>query len=127
MVAAAEAVVGACGFMYRHGTAVVVGMSLITGRVGHFSGSFHCNALHATWWREREHAGGQMVEQFIHIADLARHTLGEPQTIYANAANLFHRGIDRYTGEDVSAIILGYADGRIGVLHASNAAIPAGG
>jgi predicted dehydrogenase len=65
-----------------------------------------------------------MVEQLIHIADLARHSLGMPATVYARAANLFHRDVERYTGEDVSAIILGYEDGRVGVLHASNAAIP---
>ena len=40
------------------------------------------------------------------------------------AANLFHRDVPGYSAEDVSAIILGYADGRIGVLHASNAAVP---
>jgi predicted dehydrogenase len=65
-----------------------------------------------------------MVEQLIHIADLARHSLGMPQTVYARAANLFHTGVERYTGEDVSGMLLGYGDGRIGVLHASNAAIP---
>ena len=65
-----------------------------------------------------------MVEQLIHIVDLARHSLGMPQTVYARAANLFHRDVERYTGEDVSAIVLGYDDGRIGVLHATNVAIP---
>ena len=65
-----------------------------------------------------------MVEQLIHIVDLARHMLGEPQSVYARAANLFHRDVPGYTAEDVSAIVLGYDDGRIGVLHASNAAVP---
>jgi predicted dehydrogenase len=124
MVGAARAVMAACGFMYRHGAAVRRWDAIDHGRVGHFSGSFHSNALHAHWWRQRELAGGQMVEQLIHIADLARHSLGMPRTVYAKAANLFHRDVEDYTGEDVSAIVLGYADGRIGVLHASNAAIP---
>jgi predicted dehydrogenase len=124
MVAATTTVTAACGFMYRHGDAVRRWDALDHGRVGHFAGSFHSNALHAPWWREREKSGGQMVEQLIHIVDLARCTLGMPQTVYARAANLFHRDIERYTGEDVSAIILGYDDGRIGVLHTSNAAIP---
>jgi predicted dehydrogenase len=29
-----------------------------------------------------------------------------------------------YTAEDVSALVLGYDDGRVGVLHASNGAVP---
>ncbi len=124
MVDASRHVVAACGFMYRFGDAVRRWDELDHGRVGHFAGSFHCNALHAPWWRERALGGGQMVEQLIHIVDLARQNLGMPQIVYARATNLFHRDIERYTSEDVSAIVLGYDDGRIGVLHASNAAIP---
>ncbi len=128
MVAATRNVVAACGFMYRFGDAVTRWDALRTegavGRLGHFAGSFHCNALHAPWWREREASGGQMVEQLIHIADLARVNLGMPQTVYARAANLFHRDVERYDSEDLSAIVLGYDDGRVGVLHASNIAVP---
>ena len=130
MVEAARSagVVAACGFMYRFGDAVLrwdaAAAAGETGRAGFFVGQFHCNALHADWWRSLEKSGGQMVEQLIHIVDLARHSLGMPQTVYAKAANLFHGNVERYTGEDVSAIVLGYDDGRIGVLHASNAAIP---
>ena len=79
---ATAGVVGACGFMYRFGEAVEA-WDAAAGRgrrAGHFSGQFHCNALHAPWWRERDKSGGQMVEQLIHIIDLARHALGMPQT-----------------------------------------------
>ena len=127
-VTAARGVVAACGFMYRHGAATRAWDAATargdSGLPGHFAAQFHCNALHAPWWRERGKAGGQMVEQLIHLIDLARHTLGMPQTVYARAANLYHRDVERYDTEDVSAIILGYDDGRIGVLHASNAAVP---
>ena len=87
-------------------------------------GQFHCNALHADWWRERAKSGGQMVEQLIHIVDLARHQLGEPQSVYARTANFFHRDVAGYDSDDVSAIVLGYADGRVGVLNATNGAVP---
>lgn len=128
MVEAAGAVTAACGFMYRFGGAVERWSALSTagetGRVGHFAGWFHSNALHAPWWRTRAKSGGQMVEQLVHIADLARVNLGLPQTVYARAANLFHAGVPGYTAEDASAVVLGYDDGRIGVLHASNGAVP---
>lgn len=128
MVDASRNVVAACGFMYRFGGAVQRWTAMAdageTGTVGHFSGSFHCNALHAPWWRDRDKSGGQMVEQLIHIADLARCSLGMPQTVYARAANLFHRDVPDYASEDASAILLGYDDGRVGVLHASNIAVP---
>jgi predicted dehydrogenase len=121
-------VVAACGFMYRFGDAVVrwdeASKAGETGRVGLFVGQFHCNALHASWWRDRKKSGGQMTEQLIHIIDLARHQLGEPQSVYARAGNFFHREVDGYDSDDVSAIVLGYDDGRIAVLNATNGAIP---
>lgn len=120
-------VVAACGFMYRFGDAVMrwdqARVAGETGRVGMFVGQFHCNSLHADWWRERAKSGGQMVEQLIHIVDLARHQLGQPQTVYARAANFFHRGVAGYDSDDVSALVLGYDDGRVAVLNATNGAI----
>ncbi|MEA3181218.1 MAG: UDP-N-acetyl-2-amino-2-deoxyglucuronate dehydrogenase [Gammaproteobacteria bacterium] len=121
-------VVAACGFMYRFGDAVLrwdaEAVAGTTGRAGMFVGQFHCNALHADWWREQAKSGGQVVEQLIHIVDLARHQLGEPQSVYARGSNFFHRGVNRYDSDDVSAMILGYDDGRVGVLNATNGAIP---
>ena len=126
--AAKAGVVAACGFMYRFGAAVkrwdAAAKAGETGRAGLFTGQFHCNALHAQWWRERAKSGGQMVEQLIHIVDLARHQLGEPQSVYARTANFFHRDVAGYDSDDVSAIVLGYADGRVGVLNATNGAVP---
>lgn len=126
--AAKAGVVAACGFMYRFGAAVkrwdAATQAGEAGRVGLFTGQFHCNALHADWWRERAKSGGQMVEQLIHIVDLARHQLGEPQSVYARTVNFFHRDVAGYDSDDVSAIVLGYADGRLGVLNATNGAVP---
>jgi predicted dehydrogenase len=121
-------VVAACGFMYRFGDAVLrwdaEAAAGATGRPGMFVGQFHCNALHADWWREQAKSGGQVIEQLIHIVDLARHHLGEPQSVYARGSNFFHRGVDRYDSDDVSAMVFGYDDGRVGVLNATNGAIP---
>jgi predicted dehydrogenase len=114
--------------MYRFGDAVSrwdeARAAGETGRVGLFVGQFHCNSLHAEWWRDRSRSGGQIVEQLIHIIDLARHQLGEPQSVYARAGNFFHRDVAGYDSDDVSAIVLGYDDGRIAVLNATNGAIP---
>jgi predicted dehydrogenase len=128
MVAAAREVVAACGLMYRFGAAVERWDSLrdtgATGRIAHFSGSFHCNALHAPWWRDRDRSGGQVVEQLIHIVDLARVNLGMPRSVFATASRFGHADMPGYTAEDVSAIVLTYDSGAVGVLHASNLATP---
>lgn len=126
LVQAAEqaGVKASVGFMYRFGEAVERWQATDTGRPGIFAGSYHCNALHAPWWREREKSGGQMMEQAIHLIDLVRVFMGEPDTVYARTANLFHQGVERYDSEDVSAIVFGWDDGRLATLNASNIAIP---
>lgn len=126
MVAAVEAaeVTAAIGFMYRFGEAVTRWQAADAGRVGLFAGSYHCNGLHAPWWRDKARSGGQLVEQVIHLVDLVRLFMGEPDSVYARAANLFHRETPGYDIEDVSAIVFGWDDGRIATLNASNIAVP---
>jgi len=126
MVDAVEAagVVAAIGFMYRFGDAVRRWRELDTGPVGLYVGGYHCNALHAHWWRKRAMSGGQILEQAIHQIDLIRHLVGEPDSVYARYANLFHRDVPDYDVEDVSSIIFGWDDGRIATLSASNIGIP---
>jgi predicted dehydrogenase len=126
MVEAVEAagVVAAIGFMYRFGDAVRRWRDAKAGKVGLYAGSYHCNALHAHWWRKQAKSGGQIVEQVIHQIDLIRHLVGEPDSVYARYANLFHRDTESYDVEDVSAILFGWDDGRIATLNASNIAVP---
>lgn len=127
MVDAVESagVVAAIGFMYRFGDAVRRWRELDTGSVGLYVGGYHCNALHAHWWRKRELSGGQIVEQAIHQIDLVRHLMGEPDSVYARFANLFHRNVPGYDVEDVSTTLFGWDDGKIASLSASNIAVPA--
>lgn len=126
MVDAVEAsgVVAAIGFMYRFGDAVRRWRSLDTGPVGLYVGGYYCNALHAHWWRKRALSGGQILEQAIHQIDLIRHLVGEPDSVYARYANLFHGSVPDYDVEDVSSMIFGWDDGRIAALSASNIAVP---
>lgn len=126
MVAAVEAsgVVAAIGFMYRFGDAVARWREADAGRVGLYAGTYHCRALHAHWWRDEAKSGGQIVEQVIHQIDLIRVFMGEPDTVYARRANLFHRDTPGYDVEDVSGIVFGWDDGRLATLNASNIAVP---
>jgi predicted dehydrogenase len=126
MVRAAEqaGVTAAIGFMYRQGAAVRRWLSADTGSVGLMTGIYHCNALHAPWWRVKAQSGGQVLEQLIHIIDLVRAFMGEPDTAYARTANLFHRDTPDYDVQDVSAIIFGWDDGRMASLTANNIAVP---
>jgi predicted dehydrogenase len=121
---AAVGATAAIGFMYRQGEAVRRWCATDTGPVGLMTGIYHCNALHAPWWRVRAQSGGQVLEQLLHIVDLVRLFMGEPDTVYARTANLFHRGTPGYDVQDVSALIFGWDDGRLASLTANNIAVP---
>ena len=116
------------GFMYRHGEAVgwlkahiqdadVADRGFLTAR-------YACNSLHSEWWRDRSKSGGQVVEQVIHLFDLARFLLGEPVRVYSMQENLFHRDVEDYTVEDASGTVVRFHSGSIGVFAATNGAIP---
>jgi UDP-N-acetyl-2-amino-2-deoxyglucuronate dehydrogenase len=116
------------GFMSRFGEAVerVKGMleSGEAGPPGLMLGKYYCNSLHAPWWRDRAKSGGQIVEQIIHTYDVIRYFLGEPETVYASTANLFHRDVENYTSEDVSATVIRFRSGAVAAVAGSNGAIP---
>jgi predicted dehydrogenase len=130
MVEAAEraAIKTQVGFMFRFGEAVEQLKALIDsgeiGRVGLMSARYFCNSLHASWWRMRERSGGQILEQVIHMFDLLRYLAGDPVSIYSRQENLFHQEVPDYTVEDVSATVVSFKNGGLGVVYATNSAIP---
>lgn len=116
------------GFMYRFGEAVEhLRQALQNGEAGPASmmvATYYCNHLHAPWWRDKSKSGGQVVEQVIHLFDMARYLLGEPKTVYARLANLFHADVPGYTVEDVSSTVISFAGGALATIAATNTAIP---
>ncbi|HML24184.1 MAG TPA: Gfo/Idh/MocA family oxidoreductase [Aggregatilinea sp.] len=116
------------GFMFRFGEAVEQLKTLLAsgevGQPGLMSARYFCNALHADWWRMREKSGGQLVEQIIHMFDLLRYLVGDALTVYSRQENLFHTEVPGYTVEDISATVVGFENGALGVVYATNGAIP---
>ena len=116
------------GFMLRFGAAIERLKDLTAsdeiGPVGLMSARYFCNSLHAPWWRDRSKSGGQLVEQVIHMVDLMRYSMGNAVSVYSRQENLFHRELADYKVEDVSATVFGFQNGGIGVIYATNGAIP---
>ncbi len=130
MVAAAEAagIKTQVGFQSRFGEAVERLKDMLAsgaaGEPGLIAARYFCNSLHTEWWRNRQTSGGQLVEQVIHMIDVIRYFMGDPETVYCRQANLFHKDIPDYTVEDVSATVFGFPGGALGVIYATNGAIP---
>jgi predicted dehydrogenase len=113
------------GFMYRFGLAVNAFRERVPlGMAGLFSARYFCNSLHAPWWRRRAYSGGQVVEQAIHLFDIVRFLVGEPASVYSRQANFFHLDVPDYDVEDVSATVMGFSNGALAVIYATNGAVP---
>ena len=116
------------GFMYRFGEAarwLKQQMETSNSPSSAFmAGRYACNSLHSWWWRDRTKSGGQLIEQVIHILDMARYFLGEPKQVYSMQENLFHTDVESYTVEDASATTVRFHSGAMAVITATNGAIP---
>jgi predicted dehydrogenase len=86
--------------------------------------SWMCNNVHSEWWRDQTRSGGQLLEQAIHLYDLACWFLGEPRSVSAAAENLCHQDSPGYTVEDTSAAVVRFASGAVASIVGSNCAIP---
>lgn len=116
------------GFMYRFGKAALEFRRYLQDTKpepkGFMIGQYACNSLHSNWWRSRDHSGGQLVEQVIHLLDMSRYFFGEPVKVYSVQDNLFHRDIESYTIEDVSTTVIQFETGSVATITATNGAIP---
>jgi predicted dehydrogenase len=90
------------------------------GRPLLMAGRFLTNGLFPAWWRDPDMGGGQLVEQAIHIYDLARHFFGEVEAVTAFADNLSHQRFADYRVDDVSASTVRFKNGAIASILAAN-------
>lgn len=88
---------------------------------------FFTNALFPAWWRDPNMGGGQLVEQSIHLYDLARHFFGEPASASGYASNAVHQRFADYRVDDVSAATVRFKSGAIANLCAANVWEPKSG
>lgn len=85
---------------------------------------FFVNNRNSAWWRDPNMGGGQLIEQAIHLYDLARYFLGDAQTISALVDNLAHRHQSDYPVDDVSTSNIRFRNGAIASICAANCADP---
>lgn len=130
MVAAIEkaGVVSQVGYHFRFRRCVERLRQLIaTGQAGTptlFEGRYWCRIPGKGWWPDVTKSGGQVVEQVIHIYDLAMHLFGPVESVTGYAANLAHAGAAGYSIEDTSAGIVRFKNGAVASITGSNCAVP---
>ena len=108
-------VVSAVGFQDRYLDIIDSLRTFIEDKqIGLFTGAWVGGMPTVPWWRVKAESGGQIVEQTIHLYDLARLLFGEVETVYAAAGKGIMTGIENYDVEDYSSVVLTFDNGTIG-------------
>jgi predicted dehydrogenase len=119
------------GHHMRHSApAIKLKQMLVDGSAGRplfMQGRFFANDLFPAWWRDPKMGGGQLIEQAIHVYDMARYFFGEADVISAFADNLNHHRFADYKVDDISASVVRFKNGSIASICASNCAEPNAG
>jgi predicted dehydrogenase len=90
------------------------------GKCLFMQGHFYVNGLFPVWWRDPNLGGGQMIEQAIHIYDMARYLMGDAATISAIADNVAHQRFPDYKVDDMSASVIRFRNGGGAAVCANN-------
>ena len=111
-------VVTAVGHHWRYADSVCRAARLLAGRqVRLVLGSWLDRVPPVSWWTSRQLSGGQVVEQAVHVLDLARLLVGEVTQVGAMAGG---RLPDPQADIDTStAAVLRFAGGAVGTLAAT--------
>jgi len=119
------------GYHMRHSAPAQKLKQMLTdgsaGRPLMLQGRFFTNGMFPAWWRSPTLGGGQLIEQSIHIYDIARYFMGEPDVISGFCDNLLHQRFPDYQVDDVSASVVRFKNGSIASICASNCADPKAG
>jgi myo-inositol 2-dehydrogenase / D-chiro-inositol 1-dehydrogenase len=105
------------GHHWRSSTAVARARELLKGRtVGLVTATWLDKVPPVSWWAQRGSSGGQIVEQAVHILDLARLLAGEVTAVHAVADAAPPPGGDV---DSATAGTLRFAGGAVGTLAAT--------
>ncbi|CAM4271826.1 Gfo/Idh/MocA family protein [Kibdelosporangium persicum] len=112
-------VVTAVGHHWRYSAAVAWSREALADRPVRLAmGTWLDKVPPVGWWTRRAHSGGQVIEQAIHVLDLARVLVGEVVEVHAVADGLPpndpHADVDGAT-----AVNLRFANGAVGTLAAT--------
>lgn len=76
------------------------------------------------WVRDKERAGGQVVDQSIHLIDLMRYIVGEAKTVYSQSSIGLFPEIEDFINDDASITVITFQDGTVASLASTYSLFP---
>lgn len=112
-------VVSAVGFQLRYSPLTRQARALISGRsVTHVRTActtpYYLTMDMPLWFLQREHSGGPLLEQSIHVIDMARYLVGEISHVFARGDRLVYPNLATFDSEDTLVLTYRFASGALG-------------
>jgi predicted dehydrogenase len=126
---ASKGIIAGVGYHWRAMDSIPEVKRTLAGKPAHMvCAAWHDATPPPVWWRHQATSGGQMVEQATHLFDIARFLVGEACVTAAAAGRHERPKYPDADVDDVSAALLRFNGGAIGVFTAtcllgSNAAV----
>ncbi len=113
------AVVSSVGFQLRYSPLTQRARVLISGRpVTHVrtvcTTPYYLKMDMPLWYLQREHSGGPLLEQSIHVIDMARYLVGDITHIFARGDRLTYPDLVTFDSEDTLVLTYRFANGALG-------------
>lgn len=68
------------------------------------------------WVRDKERAGGQVVDQSIHLIDLMRYIVGEAKAVYSQCFKGLFPEVEDFINDDASVTVITFQNGTVAAL-----------
>ena len=114
-----NALVNAVGFQLRYSPLTEEARRITSGRpVTHVrtacTTSYYLTMDVPLWFLQREHSGGPLLEQAIHVIDMARFLVGDITHVFARGDRLTRPDVENLDSEDTIVLAYRFANGALG-------------
>ncbi|HOK30151.1 MAG TPA: Gfo/Idh/MocA family oxidoreductase [bacterium] len=76
------------------------------------------------WVRDKERAGGQVVDQSIHLIDLMRYIVGDARSVYSQSSKGLFPEVEDFINDDASVTIINFQNGTVASLASTYSLFP---
>jgi predicted dehydrogenase len=109
------------GHHWRCAEPVARARALLAGRTPRLvSAAWWDKVPPVAWWADRSRSGGPVVEQAVHVLDLARVLVGEVEHVHARSAGPVPGAPDVDAADAAVAAVLSFAGGAVGTLSTAS-------
>jgi len=114
-----DSLVNAVGFQLRYSPLTQLARELISGlQVTQVrtvcTTPYYLKMDMPLWFLQRKHSGGPLLEQSIHIIDIARYLVGDITQVFARGERLVRPDLNMFDSEDTIVLAYRFANGALG-------------